>query len=78
MRASAARRWLGASAALQSGWRGCGSGVRRRPSWTGGRYRRAVVMDAVFAAAAERRAPTLVLTGRRATARYRVRAVAVP
>jgi hypothetical protein len=35
-------------------------------------------MDAVFAAAAERRAPTLVLTGRRASARYRVRAVAVP
>jgi len=51
--------------------------VPARPS-ARGRYRRAVVMDAVFAAAAERRAPTLVLTGRRATARYRVRAVAVP
>jgi hypothetical protein len=30
-RASAARRWLGASAALHGSRRGCGSGERRRP-----------------------------------------------
>jgi hypothetical protein len=29
-RASAARRWLGASAALQGSRRGCGNGARRR------------------------------------------------
>jgi hypothetical protein len=49
----------------------------RSPARPRGRFRGALVMDTVFLDAQERRAPTLVITGRRSAARYRVVAIAL-